>query len=237
MAKHPSVQENQTEALSATNLSQIAVLEAARNPRLGWQALFSAIAESPANSEVGHLTHDVSWATLAVQMRRDASTKQTDVSVNTITDSFLYRVSLNGTNLDFTSGVGTTEAKILTGVALAVDGGAEPVGASVVDGVVVVVGDDDTEYTITVSAELTIDREDGSALTVKLWGKLKDDDDPTRPWFDLDGVVVSFAHNVISRINVSGLSAVYAQPTAITGSMRVGFGLCGITTQDGIWTP
>ncbi len=50
-----------------------------------------------------------------------------NIEPTTVVDSTLYKVTINGTDFDFTSGVGTSATLIVTGLLAAIAGGSEPV--------------------------------------------------------------------------------------------------------------
>lgn len=78
------------------------------------------------------------------------------ITVGSVLDSTLYTVTINGTAFDYTSGVGATEAQIVTGLVTAINLGAEPVTA--VDNTTNLTIEADvagTPFTIAVTANLT----------------------------------------------------------------------------------
>lgn len=230
-------------ALSDQNTQELSVLNGARNPLLRWQGSYSADPGDPANATAGVETGEVLHSLLVARLRRDANTRQSDITVNTITNTHLYRVVIDSTNCDYTSDGDATQQEILEGVRDAINAA---VGATVTatvidadgdstDDTVKVVGDTDADYTITVVAELTLVA-DATTATIKLWGKVTDEEDTTRSWYDLDGVSVTYTKNTISRINTAGLSDVFVQVTAVDGTVKVGMAPCGVTVQDeGAW--
>ncbi len=82
------------------------------------------------------------------------------ISVNNVADATLYRITINGTNIDFTSGGSTTATLIIAGLKTAVDGTAEPVtGIDNGDDTLSVTADDsDVSFISDVSSNLDIDK-------------------------------------------------------------------------------
>lgn len=93
------------------------------------------------------------------------STAALDVSVEvgTLADSTLYRVTLNGINHDYTSGIGATNASILNGLATALTGYVTSVAN---DELRITVTDGQTPVTYTKSANLTTEKLGSPAIFV-----------------------------------------------------------------------
>lgn len=88
--------------------------------------------------------------------QRDADVAQVNtVTVGTLQNNTLYRITINGVNFDFTSDADATTAEIEAGLTAAVNGGSEPVTAVDGTGVVLTADVAGDPFTITVSANLT----------------------------------------------------------------------------------
>lgn len=233
-------QETYQTAISADNTQELAVLDAARNPKVVWQGTYDENINAPSNSEDGIETEDVLYAVLILQLRLDSSTLRKLVTVNSILNNHVYRTTIDDINCDYTSDGSATLQEILDGVAGAINttmgtvvtASVEDLNGDLTDDTVVVTSDTSENFTIAVVSELDI-AGDASSATAKLWGRFKDDaDPPNRPWFDLDGVAQTFDNNSASRINVAGLSAIFVQLSEINGTVKAGLAPCGVTVQD-----
>lgn len=81
------------------------------------------------------------------------------VSVVTVANLTLYRVTINGVNFDYTSDASATATEIRDGLIAAVNGGAEPVTAAIGDTDTLTLTHDTpgTAWSLTVSANLVVD--------------------------------------------------------------------------------
>ena len=77
------------------------------------------------------------------------------ITVSIVADSTLYTVTINGTPLSFTSGIGATNNSIIAGLLAAVNAGAEPVTASGVSTLVITADVAGTAFTDTVTTNLS----------------------------------------------------------------------------------
>lgn len=80
-----------------------------------------------------------------------------NVEVTTVLNTTLYRVTINGENFDYTSDADATAAEIRDGLIAAINDGAQPVTAAIVDGTNLSLTSDTAGlgFSLSVSAELT----------------------------------------------------------------------------------
>lgn len=93
------------------------------------------------------------------------------VAVTTLADNTLYRVTVNGTDHDYTSDADAEELEVLGGLRQAIEDGSEPVDAEIVGGVLLVSSlEFGTTFTIAVSANLAATGQDADGFALEVGG-------------------------------------------------------------------
>jgi len=170
---------------------------------------------------------------IKVISRADASKRQADISVAAVDDTATYTATIGGTAHDYAAGAGDDALAILTGLWEAINAGAEPVTATLVDAdedgtddTLHVDGDDAADYTIAVSAtnagELALVA-DATEFSFVL--RLLSDGDWAVP---PGGVVEAQTRNFIERAITAGAERAHIEITATDGRVTAKLGPCGL---------
>lgn len=125
-------------------------------------------------------------------------------SINSVQDSHLYTITINGTGYDYTSDADATVLEIMAGLKVSIDAGSEPIDVTDnLNGTLTIDADDFiTNFSTDVSAELDID-ELGALLEL----------------FALDTGTISVPTNTLIEIEtpISGLNSINNNLPGITG--------------------
>lgn len=196
-------------------------------------------------SRVVSTTEDIRFISLDVITIDKSLATGLLISVNTVADTTLYRIIINGTDIDFTSDASATTAEIIAGLKTAIDGTAEPVsGIDNGDDTLTLTADNsDLPFVGDISANLTIDKvtsnmlmkAENFGLDIALASTLTIIDTPVAGWDSvsniLDAIVgrlaetdVTYRQRQQNSLQISGSATVEAikssllQVTGVTGA-------------------
>jgi len=225
-------------ALSDRNRGEVAVLGAARNPKLQYQTEVEAAEDAPANSDTGIDVEGALYALLQVVLRNDSSFFMCKVQVDTLDDSQTWTVTLDGVDFDFVGDANTTVPEVINGLAQLID--ADPgynASVNAAEDELTITGVAVDPYTVAVSATggtaaLAIPMIDATEATIRCWYKPIGADTDSDPWLDMEGQEETVERNTGYRLYVGGLSKISGEVVDTDGRTIVGLAPCGLTEQE-----
>ena len=232
-----------TGRLNDTQLSQLAGLNAGRYPL--WPAapgtVVDAAASVPSSLSDGIDVEDEQTALVALDLQEDPSEPSIYVSVSSVADSTLYRITADATNYDYTSDADATEDEILDGLVAAVAAGAgthsaERVTTGETEEIRVWRADGAIIASPSSSTELEDPVVDATSVEFVVWalpavpGAAATD--ARRRWRAIGTASVTATRNYLELWGTSGIERLAVQPITVDGRCRWSIAPCQVTAED-----
>lgn len=216
-------------AVSDETLRELGVLTVGRNPVMTLANLLTGLTDKPDGAVAGADVTDSVTCLAAIQMNADPLRQTVYVQITSAIIAETYTVTVDGANADF---VATTadEDDIIAGLIPVINALGKPVFAdSLVAGNVTLLRIRETDLgAIVISssatgAGATADLVEPDTLIFNLWTY----EPETGIWYRPDNSQFSVTENWVERLNVAGLTRVYAEVESMSPGGAIGFFYAG----------
>lgn len=210
-------------------IAQLAVLSQGREPLFAESIVdASTLPDPPSSATDGVALSGETVALVGVRLRADAASQRATVVVDTVDDTTVYTVTLDGTPYVYAAMGGDLAPEIVAGLRDAINVGVDFVAT--VDGESLVIqAVDVANFTVALStvggSGALSYTQDATTATFEVWAL------PTgeTSWFKLRNLSgIAATENTLERIVCAGLSRLFVRITATDGNVYAMSGPCGL---------